>query len=279
VAAQNGHADALRLLLAAAPALADQVDEQQTRPLRYCARFGHAAAAQVLLGAGASCTHAAAPSNHTYVHEAARQGHAEVVSVLLAAGALADAPDASGLRALHFAACAGCFFFESGYSGFLLMYVSTRYWGHAPVIAVLLAHGASVAPSSASGSSPLHAATRQGHTAAATLLMDASPSVDARNKHGDTPLYYACRHDRPAIARALLARSADPVRRVVVFQCCPFTLFNFSARKNAATWRGDTPLHCLARRHNSALVRLLLDAGANPNVANGSGRTPLHFAA
>ncbi len=42
---------------------------------------------------------------------------------------------------------------------------------------------------------------------------------------------------------------------------------------------GDTPLHVYARRNDGWAVRVLLQAGADPNAVGDMGETPLHIAA
>lgn len=42
--------------------------------------------------------------------------------------------------------------------------------------------------------------------------------------------------------------------------------------------RGWTPLMCACRTRNHALVKAMLDAGADPNRTNATGTTPLMFA-
>jgi hypothetical protein len=50
-------------------------------------------------------------------------------------------------------------------------------------------------------------------------------------------------------------------------------------RKNAAGPNGRRPLNYAALRNNTAMITMLLDAGADINLANQSGFTPLHHAA
>jgi len=47
---------------------------------------------------------------------------------------------------------------------------------------------------------------------------------------------------------------------------------------NAKDPFGDSPLHLAAARQKEILVHILLDAGADPNVVNDAGSTPLHKA-
>ena len=55
---------------------------------------------------------------------------------------------------------------------------------------------------------------------------------------------------------------------------------NDGANPNTQDHNGWTPLHEVAQRNHVGLLRLLLDAGANPNVPGGDDNyTPLHDAA
>jgi ankyrin repeat protein len=44
---------------------------------------------------------------------------------------------------------------------------------------------------------------------------------------------------------------------------------------DVADSNGETPLHWAVRKHNVPSVRLLLAAGADPNVKDKKGRTPV----
>lgn len=41
---------------------------------------------------------------------------------------------------------------------------------------------------------------------------------------------------------------------------------------------GDTPLHVMVWRNDAHAVKVLLEAGANPNAIGDMGETPLHIA-
>src|SRR4029453_15629590 len=89
--------------------------------------------------------------------------------------------------------------------------------------------------------------------------------IHATDKNGVTALHHAVRFRSPAAVKTLIERGAN------VNQVC---------RRN-----GSTPLHRAvtqtgahgtAGRHMAApkIIRLLLDAGADPSITNKSGKKP-----
>ena len=54
-------------------------------------------------------------------------------------------------------------------------------------------------------------------------------------------------------------------------------LLNMGADSNLANKGGCTPLHLAAISNNEDIVKLLINKGANPNVADMNGKTPIHF--
>ncbi len=107
------------------------------------------------------------------------------------------------------------------------------------------------------GSTPLHHAAGFGTLETMKLLIDAGAEVDARNDRNSTPLHWAVSDG--AKVRQLLENGADI---------------------NAKTERQRTPLSLAAAMlFDIAPLKLLLDKGANPNIASIDGQTPLMYAA
>jgi len=109
------------------------------------------------------------------------------------------------------------------------------------------------------GWSPLHLAAYFGHREAAEALLDAGADVLAvsRNSEGNLAINAAAagpRADRrPGIVSLLIARG------------CPVD--------GRGSPRGHTPLHEAADNGDVALVRLLLDSGADESLRTGDGQT------
>jgi uncharacterized protein len=114
------------------------------------------------------------------------------------------------------------------------------------------------------GWTPLHLAAFFGHPATVEALLDAGADVltVSRNGEGNLPINAAAagpRADqRPAIVRLLISRGAPVDGR--------------------GSPSGHTPLHEAAFNGDVALVRLLLESGANRRLRTGDGQTALEIA-
>lgn len=141
------------------------------------------------------------------------------------------------------------------------------------------------------GATSLHWAALRGHQAIVALLIERGADVSVKNNDGETALQVAERAKRDDVVRLL--RSAAPagagsfaasggifeavklgdveaVRRLL--EESP-TLVN-----RGDTGFGATPLHWAALRGHEDVARLLLDKGADVNVRNNDGETPLQVA-
>jgi len=125
------------------------------------------------------------------------------------------------------------------------------------VAALLEANRASANGPDRGGSTALHHAAAFAPPAIVKLLLDAGARVEVRNRFAQTPLHWAfANRENTAL---LLGAGADV---------------------NAQANDGRTALYLAASQHYStAVFELLLEKGADPNLATTGGRTPLMAAA
>ena len=217
------------------------------------------------------------PTGETALIRAAKIGNLEVVAALLDAGAAVDTPDSGFQQTPLMAAARG---------------------GYAPVVKLLIEHGAKVNAQTRTGPTPKFAtpanskasrgagiqrggwpdrgirepipgaktpllyAAREGHVEVARLLIDAGANIEQADADGVTPLLAAVINEHAELAALLIDRGANV---------------------NASDWYGQTPLFCAvdvrdldvsgASRDNGIdretfyrLAEVLLKHGANPNA-------------
>jgi ankyrin repeat protein len=121
------------------------------------------------------------------------------------------------------------------------------------LLRIALDAGASPNARGASGFTPLTHATMQGSLPMTRLLLKAGANVNLKNANGDTPLHLAVAFQRAEIMADLLS----------------------SARIDVRNAGGETPLMVAVRVNNQAALQRLLAQGADPNVADNNGATPL----
>ena len=187
--------------------------------------------------------------------------------------------------------------------------------GNSAIVATLLDAGANPNLAPVTGGTPLMLVSRHGDVASAKALIRSGADVNAReDANGQTALMWAIAERHPEVVSVLLEAGADvharsKSSRRVVLLCCPswagdsegtveldqggLTPLLFSALNgdsasaarllaagapvNETAAGGATTLVMAAHRGYGALVRLLLEKGADPNAA-GAGYTALHSA-
>ena len=227
-------------------------------PLLAAARQGDADIAQLLLRYGADVN--ALDKNHVSpLLVAARQGHAAIVKPLLDHGADVNALDKNHVSPLLVAARQG----------------------HAAIVKPLLDHGADVNALDKNHVSPLLVAARQGHAAIVKPLLDHGADVNALDKNHVSPLHMAAarQYANADIVQLLLRYGADVnaldknhVSPLIVAVAennldCTRMLLPLTSETiiNAHDGEGRTPLSITAGRGDDETVKLLLNAGADPN--------------
>ena len=267
--------------LAAVGADMNQTDNRNRNSLYIAAETGNVAAAKKLVRLGADAGKGQLPrGNHTpLLHNIARAQFRDMLAVLVGAGADINAADNSGNTALHRA----CDNTHTDKIQALLDFGANpnlvNDYGQRPLdelidnytyrmtdtpelLAALLKKGADpdISPVAEIEEGPLHLAAQYGHKQSVNLLLQYNALVDGytRGFSPKTPLLIAAEHGHDDIAAALLAKGASPLK---------------------TDGQGRTALHLAAHNGNDDLVKLLLEQpGVDINAVDDFGRTALHHA-
>ena len=229
----------LREMVRTSPDLVNAGHGDPQTPLGREASAGWAAAMKILLDNGAD-PNALSSQGYLPICNAAEAGHNEAVKLLLERGA-----NVNGRGAGRFSGATALH--EAAGQGYLT------------VMRTLLAHGADVNATNSEGETPLHLVADASNTNIADFLLKNGARIDAETKSGQTALGSAAERGRTTMVDFLLSRGADI---------------------NARGPDGSTQLALMIRPDvSSDAVKLLLDKGADPNLATKAGRAPLHLAA
>lgn len=219
--------------------------------LLHAAAANDRSAAVALLDAGADPT-ATEPNGTTVLHWAVYHDDEELVGRLLAAGADPAAVNAYGSSPMLEAAVKG----------------------NSRVMKALLDAGANVESPNDDGQTALMVVARSSNLDAARLLLERGANPNAVERwRGQTALMWAAAQRQAAMIRLLLEHGADPDVR---------SLLNRWERQVSAEpraqWRppgGWTALMYAARHGCVDCAVALVEAGADPDIANEEGVTPL----
>ena len=265
IAARDGDVERLRALLDRDPSLV-HAGFWYTSPLHFAVREGHLEAARLLVEAGADIFHRTLYGQETLLQVAVDRGHEAVANHLREALGRRVSSDGTR-RAIHDAVATG---------------------EPAMIERRLAAQPECANQGDALGRRPLHYAVEAGRADLVDLLLDGGADVDASGfssddrlgGHGFRPVtlaiwhhpYWRQRNDY-GMARHLLARGARYSATIAAALGdegrVGELLRRDAAHANEEESGGKRPLSAAAERGHGAIVRLLLDAGADPNLQEG----------
>jgi ankyrin repeat protein len=284
LAAQNGHVDVLRSLLARgaetkvgsgdphsnAGNLVDQEDINLA--LLAAAEAGHLSVIKQLIGRNVDYAAADAIGN-TALHLAVLASHSDVVAELIKVkGFVVDTTNKDGQTSLHLAA-------ESGNAG---------------IARLLIDHHAQVTRKTITGDIPLHLAAKKGHVLAVRALQAAGNTSLMLNNEGRTAISLAVMNGHIGVVKELLEGqhkdskgdgqsdyNSNLLHEVVRIgsETILQMLLESGFPCDTVNTEADMPIHVAAREGHSTVINVLIESGTDVNARNGYGRTPLILAA
>jgi ankyrin repeat protein len=290
LAATNGRAAMIEMLLKAGADASTALPEGETA-LMTAARTGNAAAVKVLLDHGANLNAREQWHGETALMWAAAQDHPEVVTLLTKHGAEINARS----KALEFP--------KFNFNGSTMVSTPMPRGATTPLmfaarqgalegVRALIEAGADLNLADPDGTSALVMAIINGHYEVAALLLEKGADPDVADASGMAALYAAVdMHttgpliNRPSRKPTGNIDGVDLVKRILDHGANPNArlrtplLQKYHNGGDALLTDGATPLMRAAKSTDVAVMRLLLDKGANPSLATKNLTTPLMFAA
>lgn len=242
---------------------------------------------------------------HTALQAASQNGHLDVVKLLLKHNADVEIENKYGDRAIHHAAFgnepaviellakagADLNIRNNRRQTPLHIGVNKGYYG---VVKTLLKLGCHPSLQDTDGDTPLHDAISKKYDDMVTLLLDHNADIKVTNNNGFNALHHAALRGNPSAMWMLLVMSP---RRWVVDEPKDdgYTALHLAALNNHVAvakllihhGKADmdiqnlnfqTALHLAVERQHAQIVRLLVREGANLNITDKDGDTPMHEA-
>ncbi len=258
-AAYNGYQQIVEMLITHGASVQVKDDRGET-PLHKACINGHQDIVELLIASGSE-VEARSTDGSTPLHMAAYGQHLEVVRFLQKNGANLDLDSAAMLgdvdlvnRYLQQGVSVNSQISKTIAKGLSLLSISCRY-GHQNLVRFLLDKKALINEKTGNYLFvPLHHSVVQGSEEICRVLIYNDANLNIEDVHGNTPLHWAAK---------LGDRSMTD------------TLVSFDADIHHLNFNQQTPLFYATEHHNVEIVRMLLERGAEVNLKDTEGYTPL----
>ncbi|KRG06356.1 uncharacterized protein Dmoj_GI11891, isoform B [Drosophila mojavensis] len=244
-------------------------------------------------------------AGHTALQAASQNGHIEVIQVLLRHSVDVEIEDKDGDRAVHHAAFgdeaavieilakAGADLNARNKRRQTSLHIAVNK-GHLNVVKTLLTLGCHPSLQDSEGDTPLHDAISKEHDEMLSLLLDFGADITLNNNNGFNALHHAALKGNPSAMKILLTKTNRPWI-VEEKKDDGYTALHLAALNNHVeiaellvhmgkanmdrqNVNQQTALHLAVERQHVQIVKLLVQDGADLNIADKDGDTPLHEA-
>jgi len=146
----------------------------------------------------------------------------------------------------------------------------------------LLDHGANLDMKNNSGDMPIFICSKNGNEAIVQCLVEHGVDINRFNLNGDAPLHVACAGDKTVTINYILKNGKFGKIKYTKRNVGNINIIRYfiqhGADINVRNSNGDSPLHIACRHNNFEIVNCLLYHGADINVKNNFRKSPLSIA-
>uniref|UniRef100_A0A672JHP8 Serine/threonine-protein phosphatase 6 regulatory ankyrin repeat subunit C-like n=1 Tax=Salarias fasciatus TaxID=181472 RepID=A0A672JHP8_SALFA len=288
-AAYSGHDEMVNLFLRKGAKTCAK-DKKERQPIHLAAYLGHVEVVKLLVSHGADVM-CKDKCGYTPLHAAAASGQSDVVQYLLSLGVETDEANIFGNTALHMACHTGqdavatelvncgANINQPNYHGNTPLHLAATSSSGVLCLELLVNNGADVNMQNKEGKSALHMAAMYGRFTGSQILIQNGGEVDCVDVNGNTPLHVAARHGQELLISTLLTNGADRSRQGIhgMIPLHLAALYGFPDCCRKLLSNGENPIY--VNSINVECLNLLINFGAELDIKDDLGRSPLHYAA
>lgn len=277
-AAEQKDMETVKKILAEDPKAVNSRDDKGWTPLHYVAVKGHTSVAEYLIEKGADIE-AGEKEGKTPLHIAAYNGAGEIAYLLIQNDVDLEARDNEGNTPLHVAAVMKRATAKTRFKADEKKNLTYPLSPGSEMAELLVVSGADVDARNKKGDTPLHMAVDKGFNVIVELLLKLKADVNAKDAEGRTPLHRTVLVREQQVLTQVgaggkeeqIEEAADPGGDTASI------LLKKGANPNLQDKDGKTPLHYVAEYDLGEFLVPLVKAGADGSIKDKSGKTPLDY--